>query len=71
MIMEKITFNVRNIDKVKEFAGDACEIEPIYDNCGVIWGQRAYIKTTDGRRIELMSDDVVIKDEEGIHVYKE
>ena len=64
-------FNGSNFDEVKEFAGDACKIEPVYDNCGVVWGQRAYIKTTDGRRIELMSDDVVIKDVNGFHVLGE
>jgi hypothetical protein len=69
--MEKMYFNGKNFSQIKEFAGDACEIEPVYDNNGVVWGQRAYIKTTDGRRIELMSDDVVIKDVNGIHVLGE
>lgn len=69
--MERMTFNGSNLDKVKEFAGDACELRPVYDNNGVVWGQRAYIKTTDGRCICLMRDDVVIKDDKGIHVLGE
>lgn len=65
--MEKMTFNGRNIDKVKEFAGDACEIEPVYDNNGVVWGETVIIKTTDGR-VRLNWNDVLTKDADGIHV---
>lgn len=63
----KITFRGDNIDKVKEFAGDACEIKPVYDNNGVVWGQRAVIKTPSCL-VELMPNDIVIKDDKGIHV---
>ena len=68
--METMYFNGRNFDQIKEFAGDACELRPVFDN-GVVCGQCAYIKTTDGRCIKLMSDDVVIKDVNGFHVLGE
>ena len=68
--MEKMTFNGQNFDKIKEFAGDACKIKPVYDNNGVVWGQRAYVKTKHFR-VCLDPYDIVIKDERGIHVYKE
>ena len=62
-------FNGKNFSQIKEFAGDACEIKPVYDNNGVVWGQRAEIKTSSCL-VELMPNDIVVKDDKGIHVYR-
>lgn len=70
-MVKKITFRGDNIDQVKEFAGDACEIEPVYDNNGVVCGHYMVVKTTDGL-VRMKPYDVLIKDVKGgIHLCKE
>ena len=59
--MPHVLFNGKNMDEVKEFAGDACEIKPVYDNCGVVWGHYVVIKTTDSL-VRLKPFDLVFKD---------
>ena len=62
-----VLFNGKNLDMVKEFVGDACEIRPVYDNNGVVWGHYVVVKTTDSL-VRLKPFDIVFKDAEGIHV---
>ena len=66
-----MTFNGQNFDKIKEFAGDACKIEPVYDNNGVVWGYAVMIKTTDGF-VRLKLNEIIVKDDANIiHICKE
>jgi hypothetical protein len=67
--MEMMTFNGRNVDEVKEFAGDACKIEPVYDNNGVVWGQSVEVNTKSCL-IRLMPYDILTKEADDIHVYR-
>ena len=64
-----MTFNGRNVDEVKEFAGDACEIKPVFDNNGVVWGQEVIVKTPI-LPVTLIPYDVIVKDDKGVHVMR-
>lgn len=67
--MEMMTFNGSNMDEVKEFAGDACEIKPVFDNNGVVWGQYVEVNTKSCL-IRLMPYDILTKEAGDIHVYR-
>ncbi len=62
-----VLFNGKNLDMVKAFAGDACEIKPVFDNCGIVWGHYVVVKTVDSL-VRLKPFDIVFKDADGIHV---
>ena len=64
-----MTFNGNNVDEVKAFAGDACEIKPVFDNNGVVWGQEVIVKTTI-LPVTLIPYDVIVKDDNGVHVMR-
>jgi hypothetical protein len=69
--MEMMTFNGNNVDEVKAFAGDACEIKIVFDNNSFMWRQYVVVKTVNGL-VRLKPYDVLIKDVDGgIHLCKE